>query len=95
MFQFRLTGKADKDPVSGKVLKIHGYYEQLNPISDDLVQSFYQVGITKSEIEKFINVPKRIEGRSNLPSQQYLYAAEDSVSDLLNGMEDLTPSIIQ
>lgn len=69
LFQYTLTGKTDKDPVTGKVKKIHGYYEQLNPISDTLVQSFYQVGITRDEIEPFINVPARLEGRSNLPSQ--------------------------
>lgn len=98
LFKFTLTGKSDKDSDTGKIKKIYGYYEQLNPISDDLVQSFYQVGITKEEINKFINVPPRVEGRSNLPSQQYLYSdnkSSQSVSELLDDMEDLTPSIIK
>ena len=73
LFQYKLTGKADKD-ADGKVLKIYGYFEQVNPISERLQQRFYEVGITKDEIAKFLTAPDIIEGRSNLPSQQIAVA---------------------
>lgn len=69
LFEFRLTGEVDKD-ANGKVQKIHGYFQQVNPISEQLVQSFYAVGITKEEVEEFTKVPQHKEGYlSNLPSQ--------------------------
>lgn len=95
LFKFTLTGKSEVDPATGKVKKIDGYYEQLNPISDDLVQSFYQVGITAEQLDKFINIPKRIKGMSNLPSQQKLYNnSKDTVSDFLNNIEDVTSGLV-
>ena len=47
LFEFVLTGKTDKDPVTGKILKIHGYFQQVNPLSEKLVQLFYSVGVTR------------------------------------------------
>lgn len=69
LFEFVLTGQTDKDPVTGKILKIHGYFQQVNPLSEKLIQLFYSVGVTREEIDKFINVPKIVEGGTNLPSQ--------------------------
>ena len=69
LFEYVLTGKSDKDPITGKVKKIYGYFQQTNPLSEKLVQSFYQVGITKEELEEFVNVPPIIPGKSNLKSQ--------------------------
>lgn len=69
LFEFKLTGKTDKDPVTGKVLKIYGYFQQVNPISEKLVQLFYSVGVTREELEGFINVPPLKEDSTNLPSQ--------------------------
>lgn len=76
LFEYVLTGEADKDPDTGKVTKIYGYFQQTNPLSDKLIKLFYSVGITKEEIRQFIDVPKIIEGKSNIPSQQKLYEAE-------------------
>ncbi len=70
LFEFHLTGEADKDPETGKVKKIYGYYQQLNPISEKLIQLFYSVGVTKEELDEFINIPEKLEDRSNLPSQK-------------------------
>lgn len=72
LFEFVLTGEADKDPVTGKVKKIYGYFQQSNPISEKLMQLFYSVGITKDEIADYITIPEIVEGASNLPSQQNL-----------------------
>ena len=69
LFEYVLTGESDKDPITGKVKKIYGYFQQTNPLSERLVQSFYQVGITKEELEEFVNVPPIIPGKSNLKSQ--------------------------
>ena len=69
LFEYVLTGESDKDPITGKVKKIYGYFQQTNPLSEKLVQSFYQVGITKEELEEFVNVPPIIPGKSNLKSQ--------------------------
>lgn len=69
LFRYVLTGETDYDE-TGEIKKIHGYFEQVNPISEKLIQSFYATGITKKEIEEFINVPPQISGKSNLPSQQ-------------------------
>lgn len=69
LFRYRLTGKVDKDEF-GKLKHIHGYFEQVNPISDSLLQKFFSAGISIDELSDFINVPKQIDGSSNLVSQQ-------------------------
>lgn len=69
LFEYVLTGDSEKDPVTGRVKKIYGYFQQVNPISEKLIQYFYSVGVTKEEIEPFIHPPKTIPGRSNLASQ--------------------------
>ena len=69
LFRYRLTGKVDKDEF-GKLKHIHGYFEQVNPISDSLIQKFFSAGISIDELSDFINVPKQIDGSSNLVSQQ-------------------------
>ena len=71
-----LTGKTDKDPVTGKILKIHGYFQQVNPLSEKLVQLFYSVGVTREEIDKFIHVPEVRPDGTNLPSQLKLLERE-------------------
>lgn len=69
LFEFKLTGDTEKDAKTGRVKEIFGYFQQVNPISEKLVQSFYSVGITKEELAPYINPPSIIEGRSNLASQ--------------------------
>lgn len=69
LFRYKLTGKVDKD-INGKLTKIHGYFEQVNPISDNLIQKFYSVGISREELLPFIEVPDICEGKSNIKSQQ-------------------------
>lgn len=69
LFRYRLTGKVDKDEF-GKLKHIQGYFEQVNPISDSLLQKFFSAGISIDELSDFINVPKQIDGSSNLVSQQ-------------------------
>lgn len=69
LFEYVLTGKSDKDPVTGKVKKIYGYFQQVEPLSEKLVQSFYQVGITKEELYEFVHPQPIREGRTNLKSQ--------------------------
>lgn len=87
LFRYNLTGEVDKDPETGKVLKIHGYFEQVNPISEDLKSKFFSTGISREQIEQFTNPPKIIEGASNLPSQQ-----KKKLDALLVG--DSSPSFI-
>lgn len=72
LFRYQLTGEADMDPDTGKPIKIYGYFEQVKPISEDLQTKFYKAGITKKEIQKYIEVQPQIEGKSNLLSQQIL-----------------------
>ena len=69
LFQFRLTGETDVDPETGKLLKIHGYFEQVNPISERLTEKFYSTGISKEEIAEYTKKVETIPGESNLPSQ--------------------------
>lgn len=69
LFEFKLTGKSDKDPVTGKVTKIYGYFQQVSPLSEKLIQLFYSVGVTREEIKQYIDVPPVREGQTNLPSQ--------------------------
>lgn len=69
IFRYNLTGKVDKD-ADGKILKIHGYFEQVNPISDSLVQKFYVAGISREELLDYIGEVTRVEGESNLESQK-------------------------
>ena len=70
LFEFVLTGDTEKDPETGRVKEIFGYFQQVNPISEKLVQSFYSVGVTKEEIKPYTNPFPVIEGESNLPSQK-------------------------
>lgn len=78
LFEFVLTGKADKDPITGKVTKIYGYFQQTNPISEKLIKLFYSVGITRAELEPYINIPPIVQGASNLKSQ----ISSSSLSDV-------------
>ena len=80
LFEFVLTGEVDKDPETGKVKKIHGYFQQVHPISEKLVQLFYSVGITKNELTPYLNVPDVIPGETNLASQIAKKQAEDADS---------------
>lgn len=68
LFEFKFTGEADIDPVTGRVEKVHGYFQQSNPISSKLLDSFYSVGLSKEELAPFRVCPEIIEGRSNIPS---------------------------
>ena len=70
LFRYNLTGEVDRDPETGRLEKIHGYFEQVNPISKDLVSKFFSAGISKDQIQQFMNPPEIVEGKSNLPSQQ-------------------------
>lgn len=69
LFEFKLTGDSEKDESTGKVKQIYGYFQQVNGISEKLVQAFYSVGITKDEIAAYITPPPLVDGRSNLKSQ--------------------------
>lgn len=69
LFRYTLTGVTDFNEETGAIEKIHGYYEQVNGISDRLKEKFYSAGIPEVDIHSFVNVPDIIEGRSNLKSQ--------------------------
>ncbi len=77
LFRYTLTGEVEKDPKTGKTKRIVGYFEQVEPISDKLVQKFYAAGITKEELQPFLNPPKVIEGKTNLESQKNIDVKED------------------
>lgn len=68
LFRFKMTGKVTKDE-KGNVKKIHGYYEQVESISEELIQKFYSAGITRQELEPYINPYPQHEEETNLPSQ--------------------------
>jgi pilus assembly protein CpaF len=70
LFEFKLTGETEKDPETGRVKEIFGYFQQVSPLNDNLVQAFYSVGVTKEEIEMYVNPPKILPDRSNLKSQE-------------------------
>lgn len=68
LFRYNLTGEVDYDDY-GRPIKIHGYFEQVNPISEAMVQKFYTAGISKEALTQFTHEVKCIEGKTNLPSQ--------------------------
>lgn len=70
LFEFVMSGLSEKDPNTGKVKKIYGYFQQVNPISEKLVQYFYSVGVSKEELTPYTNPPAVIKDRSNLKSQE-------------------------
>lgn len=92
LFRFRLTGETEKDPETGKLVKIHGYYEQVNAISESLQDKFFSTGISKEEIAPYVEVAPIIKGSSNLPSQQkeVITASISSDED-----EDLSVSFLE
>lgn len=68
LFRYKLTGEVDYDEY-GKPIKIYGYFEQVNPISDSLVEKFYSAGISKEALADFTHEVTLLDGKSNLPSQ--------------------------
>lgn len=70
IFEFKLTGDTIKDEKTGKVKKIFGYFQQVSPISEKLMEAFYSVGVTREELKPYIYPPEVIQGRSNLTSQK-------------------------
>lgn len=97
LFEFKLTGDTEKDPKTGKVKEIFGYFQHVNAISEKLVQSFYSVGITKEELAPYINPPAVVEGRSNLASQAEAENKRFESMKRLHGeaeVDDGTPSFL-
>lgn len=86
LFRFKLTGQVDKDE-NGNIKKIHGYFEQVNPISEGLIQKFFTAGISRDELKDYINVPEQLEGESNLPSLRSKVTK--------NLIDDDTPSFLE
>lgn len=56
LFRYTLTGNIEKDPETGRILNIEGYFEQVNPISESMVQKFFEAGISKAELTPFTTV---------------------------------------
>lgn len=52
IYEYKFSGKSDYDE-QGNLKKIHGYFRYCNPISDDLKQKFYSVGISEEELQRF------------------------------------------
>lgn len=69
LFRYVLTGKVDENP-DGSVKKVYGYFEQVNPISDNLKQKFFSAGISIDKLAPYLNAIPVEEGHSNLPSQK-------------------------
>lgn len=69
IFRFKLTGETEHDE-NGKLTKIHGYFEQVSPISERLQEKFFSTGISKEEILPYINPPQVLKGETNLESQK-------------------------
>ena len=88
LFRYKLTGKVDKDPLTGRVEKIHGYFEQVNPLSEKLVQLFYAAGITREEIQQYLTLPDVRECGSNLKSQIALEQEEKRKEEQKNAELD-------
>ena len=86
LFRFVLTGEVDKDPKTGKTELIHGYFEQVSPISDKLVQKFYAAGISKDELLEFMTARETIDGATNLPSQIELESKSVKEESDLDGL---------
>lgn len=76
LFRFKLTGEVDKDE-NGKIKKIHGYFEQVNPVSEELIQKFFSAGISRDELKAFTSAPEVISGESNLGSQRAKYVKKE------------------
>ena len=87
LFEFVLTGESVKDPETGELTDIKGYFQQVNPISEGLKQKFYSVGITKEELAPFLVSPVVKEGCSNLASQGGLTTTTNTtVGSILNDL---------
>jgi len=69
LFEYVLNGDITMDS-NGKITKIGGYFQQVNPISKKLVQKFYSAGISKEELSPYTGEYTITEGESNLASQK-------------------------
>lgn len=66
LFRYVLTGDIEKDPITGKVLNIGGYFEQVSPLSDGMVQKFFKAGISREELKPFLEVDNKTEYKSQV-----------------------------
>ncbi len=90
LFEFVMTGDSEKYPGSNKIKKIYGYFQQVNAISDKLVQYFYSVGVTKQELEPYTHPPKVLPDRSNLASQVEFEKQRFADMERLHGKKNVT-----
>lgn len=82
LFRFKLTGESEKNE-NGKVTDIKGYFEQVNPISENLLQKFYSVGFTKEDLRPYTREVTVLDNKSNLESQGYS-SSDDNMGSILN-----------
>lgn len=94
LFRYRLTGETERDPETGKVTRIVGIFEQVNPISDSLMQKFFEAGISINELQPFLNVDNKSEytpvTQSSYTGQEIDQQAFEEISNQFNAMNGLS-----
>jgi hypothetical protein len=98
LFKFELTGEIERDPVTGKTVEIKGVFKQCNPISDSLVQNFFEAGISKEELAPFLTVDNDTPYVSKLSGGYTEDALDDEaineiVGQTQDGYDDLWGSV--
>jgi pilus assembly protein CpaF len=68
IFEFVLTGEMVKDAKGRDVMD--GYFQQVNPISEKLINKFFFAGVSRADLEEFIHPPKVVEGKTNIPLEE-------------------------
>lgn len=87
LFKFELSGVTDKDE-HGNIINVHGEFKHISPISDELVQRFYQSGVSKEELLPFITVDSPT--KYNKSSQSYSGMSDD---DFMAGLGTIQTSL--
>lgn len=91
LFRYRLTGEMIRDPETGKLKKIEGVFEQVNPISEELKQKFFEAGISLDELKPFLTVNNdddyKPTSESSYTGQEIDQQAIDEISSQFNPLD--------
>lgn len=72
LFRFVTTGEVDTNPEDeDDVYLVHGYFEQVSPISNKLKKKFNREGISDERLKEFLSVPKLKEHSSNIVEPEW------------------------
>lgn len=87
LFRFRLTGQTERDEY-GNILEVKGVFEQPEAISDELVQKFYQAGVSEEELRPYVDLDYK--GSYQASNQSYTGMSDEDFMAGLSSVQGFT-----